>query len=186
VLLPGLFALLLFIPAATTAGEILASSVTHADGRYGLAITARINAPVDAVMRAITDYSNLAAINPDIEVSELLETTPAGVSTVRTVVNVCILVFCKRVQQLQHVTYPRADTIEAVIVPGGSDFRSGFARWRLASISALTTELEFNQTFEPDFWVPPLIGPWLIRRKLVGEVAETVMYIEAQQAAGTP
>jgi hypothetical protein len=105
---------------------------------------------------------------------------------VRTVVNVCILVFCKRVQQLQHVTYPRADTIEAVIVPEGSDFRSGFARWRLASISALTTELEFNQTFEPDFWVPPLIGPWLIRRKLVGEVAETVMYIEAQQAAGTP
>jgi hypothetical protein len=186
VLLPGLLALLLFIPAATTAGEILASSVTHANGRYDLAITARINAPGDAVMRAITDYANLAAINPDIEVSELLATTPAGVSTVRTVVNVCILVFCKRVQQLQRVTYPRADTIEAVIIPEASDFRSGFARWRLASISALTTELEFSQSFEPDFWVPPLIGPWLIRRKLVGEVAETVMYIEAQQAAGTP
>jgi len=186
VLLPGLCALMLFIPAASIAGEILASSVTHADGRYDLTITARINAPRDAVLRAITDYSNLAAINPDIEVSELLGTTPDGVSTVRTVIHVCILVFCKRVQQLQQVTRPRADTIEAVIVPEGSDFRSGFARWQLASISAMTTELQFTETFEPDFWVPPLIGPWLIRRKLVGEVAETLMYIEAQHAAGTP
>jgi hypothetical protein len=174
------------MPAAATAGEILASSVAHADGHYDLAITARINAPSDVVLRAITDYSNLAAINPDIGVSELLETTPAGVSTVHTVIHVCILVFCKQVERLQHVTYPRADTIEAVIVPEGSDFRSGFARWRLLPISAGSTELQFTETFVPDFWVPPLIGPWLIQRKLVGEVAETVMYIEAQQAAGTP
>jgi hypothetical protein len=185
-LLPGLLALLLFMPAAAPAGEILASSVTHARGRYDLAITARINAPGDAVLRAITDYSNLAAINPDIEVSELLGTSPDGVSTVRTVIHVCILVFCKQVEQLQYVTYPDAGTIEAVIVPERSDFRSGFARWQLVSTSALTTELQFTETFEPDFWVPPLIGPWLIQRKLVREVAETVMYIEAQQAAGTP
>ena len=50
----------------------------------------------------------------------------------------------------------------------------------------MTTELQFTETFEPDFWVPPVIGPWLIQRKLVSEVAETVMYIEAQQAAGAP
>jgi hypothetical protein len=174
------------MPAAATAGEILTSSVTHTDGRYDLAITARIDAPSEAVLRAITDYSNLAAINPDIEVSELLGTTPAGVSTVRTIIHVCILVFCKRVEQLQYVTSPDANTIEAVIVPEGSDFRSGFARWQLASPTAVTTELQFTQTFEPDFWVPPVIGPWLIQRKLVREVTETVMYIEARQAAGTP
>jgi hypothetical protein len=186
VLLPALLALLVFLPAAATAGEVLTSRVTHADGRYDLAITARIDAPSDAVLHAITDYSNLAAINPDIEVSELLGTTPAGASLVRTVIRVCILVFCKQVEQLQQVTYPDADTIEAVIVPEGSDFRSGVARWQLASPTALTTELRFTETFEPDFWVPPVIGPWLIRRKLVREVAETIMYIEAQQAAGTP
>jgi len=160
--------------------------VTHADGRYELAITARINAPHDAVYRAITDYANLAAINPDIEVSELLATTPAGVAMVRTVIHVCILVFCKRVEQLQQVTQPDASSIVAVIVPEGSDFRSGLARWQLASPTAATTELHFTQTFEPDFWVPPVIGPWLIQRKLVREVTETAGYIEAQQAAGRP
>jgi hypothetical protein len=160
--------------------------VTHAGGRYELEIRARIDAPREVVRRAITDYANLAAINPDIEVSELLGTTEAGVSTVRTVIQVCILVFCKQVEQLQRVTQPDAQTIEAEVIPEGSDFRSGFARWRLASPTEMTTELQFTETFEPDFWVPPVIGPWLIQRKLVREVAETVMHIEAQQAAGTP
>ena len=107
--------------------------MTHAGGRYELEIRARIDAPREVVRRAITDYANLAAINPDIEVSELLGTTEAGVSTVRTVIQVCILVFCKQVEQLQRVTQPDAQTIEAEVIPGGSDFRSGFARWRLTS-----------------------------------------------------
>jgi hypothetical protein len=40
--------------------------------------------------------------------------------------------------------------------------------------------LQFTDTFEPDFWVPPVIGPWLIQRKLVRELTETMAYIEQQ------
>jgi hypothetical protein len=181
-----LLTLLLSMPAMTTAGEILASSVTQVDGRYDVAIRARIDAPSDAVYHAITDYSNLAFLNPDIEVSELLDTTADGVASVRTVIHVCILVFCKRIEQLQQVMQPDANTIEAVTVPDASDFRSGFARWRLSSPTATTTELQFTQTFEPDFWVPPVIGPWLIERKLVSEFRDTSAYIEAQQDNGRP
>jgi hypothetical protein len=177
---------LLLTPAGAAAGDIMAASVIQTGARYDVAIRAHIDAPTDAVYRAITDYANLAAINPDIEVSELLETNAAGVSTVRTAIKVCILVFCKRVEQLQRVTHPDADTIEAVIIPEGSDFRSGFARWRLSSPTAVTTELQFTDTFEPDFWVPPLIGPWLIQQKLVREVTETAAYIEAQQRVDSP
>jgi hypothetical protein len=183
---PGLLAVLLLGPAGAAAGDIMEASVTKAGGRYDVAIRARIEAPRDAVYRAITDYANLASINPDIEVSEVLVTNDAGVSAVRTVIQVCILVFCKRVEQLQHVTHPDADTIEAVIIPEGSDFRSGFARWRLSSPTAMTTELQFANTFEPDFWVPPVIGPWLIQQKLVREVAVTAAYIEAQQGTDSP
>jgi hypothetical protein len=31
---------------------------------------------------------------------------------------------------------------------------------------------------EPDFWIPPLIGPWLIKRKLLSETLETVDNLE--------
>lgn len=174
------------MPAEAAAGEILAASVTHVEARYEVAIRARIDAPANVVRRAITDYDNLAAINPDIEVSELLASDAAGVSRVHTVINVCILVFCKRVEQLQQVRQVDMNTIEAVMIPEGSDFRYGVARWRLSSPAAATTVLEFTETFEPDFWVPPVIGPWLIQRKLVREVTETSANIEARQGAGRP
>ncbi|MEN8207393.1 MAG: SRPBCC family protein [Pseudomonadota bacterium] len=178
-----LIAGMLLMPATSLAGDILASSVKHDGDRYSLSVTARIDAPIDIVYQSITDFDNLAAINPAIEESQLLAIPSADTRLVRSVIKVCILVFCKRVEQVQDVTMKTGYVIEAVVLPERSDFRSGFARW-LLTVSGTSTELLFTNTFEPDFWVPPVIGPWLIKRKLIREVAETAMYIEVK--AGTP
>ena len=172
-----LLVVLLLLPTALLAGEILASSVSHDGAVYTLSVTARIDTPLDMVYRSMTDFDNLAAINPAIEESELLATPAADTRRVRSVIKVCILVFCKRVEQIQDVTLLHDYAIEAVILPQGGDFRSGLAYWQLTA-SGVSTEMLFTNTFEPDFWVPPVIGPWLIKRKLVREVAETAMYIE--------
>jgi len=172
-----LLAALLLLPATALAGEILASSVNHDGEGYTLSITARIDAPPDTVYRSITDFDNLAAINPAIEESRLLGAPQPDTRRVRSVIRVCILVFCKRVVQVQDVTLLPGYAIVAVILPERSDFRSGIARWQLTP-SGSATELLFSNSFVPDFWVPPVIGPWLIKRKLVWEVTETAMYIE--------
>ena len=172
-----LLAVLLLMPPAALAGEILDSSVSHEGVLYSLSVTARIDAPLDTVYRSITDFDNLAAINPAIEESQLLATPTADTRHVRSVIRVCILVFCKRVEQVQEVTLLEDYALDAVVLPQGGDFRSGVAHWQLTAKGA-TTEMLFTNTFEPDFWVPPVIGPWLIKRKLMREVAETAMYIE--------
>lgn len=177
--LTRLLAALLLLPANSLAGEILSSRVDHDGERYTLSITARIDAPLAVVYRSITDFDNLAAINPAIEESRLLATPQPDTRRVRSVIRVCILVFCKRVVQVQDVTLLAGYGIEAVIVPEYSDFRSGRARWQLTASDAATV-LEFSNRFVPDFWVPPVIGPWLIKRKLVWEVTETTMYIEVR------
>jgi hypothetical protein len=169
--------LLLVSPTTSQAGDILASSVNHEGNRYTLSVTARIDAPLDAVYRSITDFDNLAAINPAIEESQLLAILPPDTRRVRSIIRVCILMFCKQVEQVQDVTLLADHAIEAVIVPERSDFRSGIARWQLTDRGA-STELVFSNRFEPDFWVPPVIGSWLIRRKLVWEVAESARHIE--------
>jgi hypothetical protein len=172
-----LLSAVLLLTANALAGEILASSVSHDGERYTLSVTARIDAPLETVYREITDFDNLAAINPAIEESRLLAAPRPDTWRVRSVIKVCILVFCKRVVQVQDVTLLDGHAIEAVIVPAHSDFRSGHAHWQLTASDA-TTELVFSNSFVPDFWVPPVIGPWLIKRKLVWEVSETAMYIE--------
>lgn len=174
-----LVAVLMLIPAAALAGDILASSVSHDGSVYTLSVTARIDAPLDTVYRSITDFNHLATINPAIEESQLLATPTPDTRRVRSVIKVCILMFCKRVEQVQDVTLLEGYAIKAVILPQDGDFRSGVAYWQLTG-SGTSTEMLFTNTFEPDFWVPPVIGPWLIKRKLIQEVAETAMYIEVK------
>ena len=174
-----LIAGLLLLPAISLAGDILASSAERDGDRYSLSVTALIDAPIDIVYQSITDFDNLAAINPAIEESQLLATSHAETQRVRSVIKVCMLVFCKRIEQVQDVTMKKGYVIEAVVLPERSDFRSGFARWQLTSHGAFT-ELLFTNTVEPDIWVPPVIGPWLIKRKLIEEVTETAMYIEVK------
>jgi len=171
---------LLLVPVPVPAGEILASGVQQEDGLYRLTVNARIEAPLATVYRIITDYDNLAAINPSILSSQASATADPRTHHVHSVIKVCILVFCKQVVQLQRVVQVDDRTIEAVMLPEYSDFRAGSARWRLAGDGAIT-ELYFFEELEPDFWVPPVIGPWLIERQLVREVAETVRYIEQQE-----
>jgi hypothetical protein len=175
--LRGLFVILLLLPCVLPAGEILDSKVTHDGVVYRLSITARVDAPLAVVYQAITDFNNLSAINPAIEESQVLVSEDAGRQRVRSVIRVCILVFCKRVEQVQDVTLVDARTLVATMVPGAGDFRGGLARWELMP-DGDGTVLHFTEVFEPDFWVPPVIGPWLIEKKLVNEVAESAMYIE--------
>jgi hypothetical protein len=175
----GLFVSLLWFPCVLQAGEVLASRVTHDGTVYRLSITARVDAPLAVVYQAITDFTNLADINPSIEESQVLKSPAADRHRVRSVIKVCILLFCKRVVQVQDVRLVDGRTLEATMVPGAGDFRAGLARWKLTADGA-ATELHFNEVFEPDFWVPPLIGPWMIEKELVREVVQTARYIEAQ------
>lgn len=170
---------LLLVPGAAGAGEILASRVRHDAGVYQLSVSTRIEAPLATVYRFITDYDNLAAINPSILSSRAFPTADPHIHHVRSVIKVCVLVFCKQVKQMQRVVQIDNRTIEAVMLPEGSDFHAGFARWEFSDVGA-ATELSFTEELEPDFWVPPVIGPWLIERELVREVTDTARYIEQQ------
>jgi hypothetical protein len=167
----------LLAPLHAVAGKILDSSVTRNDRFYQTSIDVRFDAPLAVVYRTITDYDNLAAINPSIEESRVLRVIGPQRYRVHSVIKICILVFCKRVNQVQDVVQKGTGSIEAVTFPADSDFRSGIARWKF-SAAGLATNLHFTQEFEPDFWVPPVIGTWLIQRALRREVNETMMNVE--------
>ena len=175
--LRGLCVSLLLFPYALSAGDILDSKVTHDGVVYRLSITARVDAPLAIVYQSMTDFTNLSALNPAIEESQVLASEDPRRQRVRSVIRVCILVFCKRVEQVQDVNLIDSRTLEATMVPGAGDFRGGLARWEFTP-DGDGTVLHFTEVFEPDFWVPPVIGSWLIEKKLVNEVAETAMYIE--------
>lgn len=176
-LVGGILACCFLLPQVAVAGTIMDASIAKRDGVYHVSIDARIKAPLHVVVRSITDYDNLASINPSIEESQVLQALGPDKYRVRSVIKVCILIYCKWVQHVQDLEQQDEKTIVGITVPAGSDLRSGKAHWRFAD-SGKYTEMYFTQRFEPDFWVPPVIGLWMIKRTLVSEVRLTAKNIE--------
>ena len=58
-----------------------------------------------------------------------------------------------------------------------SDLRHGYARVDMWQESE-GTRILIRSEVEPDFWIPPLIGPWVIKKKLRSEALETVRNLE--------
>ena len=170
---------LLLVPGLTQAASILQASASVDDGVYSVSVDTHIGAPVATVMHTLTDYAHLTHINPDIlESSVLLVFDPAR-HRVRTLIRACILIFCRDVEQVQDVE--RLDDVHVVanIVPELSDFKSGAAEWKLHSLQDKTV-LQFTARVEPDFWVPPIIGAWLFRRKIVSEMLVAAAWMEME------
>ena len=169
---PGLVA-----PSTTAAGTVYAASVGYDDGVYSVEVDALVNVPEPRVRELLTDYNHLGRVNPAIEVSEVLLVRKPGDYRVRTETEACVWFYCMRVHQIQDVIEAADGTVTATVLPQYSDFKRGHARltlWRAPD----GTRVLIRSEVEPDFWIPPVIGPWLIKRKLRSEALETVQNLE--------
>ncbi|GMQ89123.1 MAG: hypothetical protein BMS9Abin09_0577 [Gammaproteobacteria bacterium] len=180
--LPVLLAGLL-CSATAFGGEVYVAAVSHQSGSYLIEVDTLVQMDEPQVRSLLTDYNNLGRVNPAIEISEVLLTRGPGDYRVRTVTEACIWFYCMRVHQVQDVIESQDGTVTALVVPEQSDFRYGYARLNLWQ-EAEGTRILIRSEVEPDFWIPPLIGPWLIKRKLLSETLETVDNLE--QLAKTP
>ncbi len=121
--------------------------------------------------------------NPDLRRVRVEPTGQPDRVRLFVTVHACVLIFCKTLHQEQIVT-AKPDTdggvLRARLLPQGGSFRSGHARWRVrpctrdGARSCLTAHLEL----QPAFWVPPLIGPWILRDKMAEEARRAGIGLE--------
>ena len=73
----------------------------------------------------------------------------------------------------------------ATDVKWSDDFESGSARWtvRACASAASMTCLDARIELVPAFWVPPVIGPWVLRRKMAEEARRTSVGLEVMARA---
>jgi len=95
-----------------------------------------------------------------------------------------VLFFCREVELVERVVVEPESRIEATIVPERSEMRRGWARWDIEP-QGQGTLVRYVAEVEPEFWVPPLIGPLVIRAALKSRGIRAARRLEAL-AAGRP
>ena len=171
-------ALMAFLGAGAAAAAQL-NDVSVLNGATGLRLTfdAVVDAPERRVFQVLSDYARFGRINPAI-VSMSVAPSPDGRSSrVRSVLKSCMWFFCKTVVTVEDVTEPDGRTIVARVVPGQGDFESGSSRWHLTPEGA-RTRLHYQSTRVAGFWIPPLIGPWVIKRSLHEQLEVSLRALE--------
>ena len=178
---------LLAFASPISAAEIQSLQVTHNGARYHVEMEVKLQAPSAASYAVFAAPGNLPRINPSVQQVQVIAHHAEEQARVYTVVRVCALFYCKMLHQMQDMRYaPRPDggDLHAEVLPALSDFSYGRADWRFRPAGA-AAQLHFSAELEPAFWVPPLIGPWLVERSLREEAQRTSAGIEKLAALPT-
>lgn len=163
------------------ASEVEELEVDHQGDVYKVTMIFSVAAPISAVRAVLTDYKRLSALNTAIVESEVLA-AHSHATRVRTRTKDCILFLCADITRIEDVRGDGDGGFRSTIVPGVSDMKSGLARWQFQSRRQVT-RITFKANMEPDFWIPPIIGPALIKGRLQAQLEETADNLERLAAA---
>ena len=164
--------------SALAAAVVTKAELTFIGNGYHYLFNSEINSSMARVKAIVSDINQLGRLNDDVVKSELLARYDKSHFKRRMLLKHCILVFCFDLNFVETVELLPNGDVATHIVPGESNFRRGDTLWRITEIDARRTRLTMEATQEPDFWIPPIIGPLLIKRSFVIEVHETVDKLE--------
>jgi hypothetical protein len=147
----------------------LQTDVIHDDGRYLVKFNVHINAAQATVRRYLTDYAQYTRLSDSIRESRVLSIHSPDRARVALTLDACILMFCKTLNVVRDVETRANGDLVTVADPRESDFRYAHERWRIIG-DGTGTRLDYDAELVPSFYVPPLIGPWLIKYRIGKEL----------------
>ncbi len=171
---------------AASAGEVRYALVEHDSGEYRFHLSMLVQAPPDRVFALLADHDRLHLLSDVLVASARLPGAADKAVRRRLVARTCILFFCFRVAVVEDAeTFPQR-RILAVMVPGQGDFSWGRTEWQVNEMDAGRSEVRYRSELRPGFWIPPFIGPYLLKRKMIREAQDVILNLEAPAGGDDP
>jgi len=152
--------------------------IEYHSGRYELVSHTYVDAPREAIFHVLTDYDHFNRISRIYEESGFMEPASDGTPVVYTRMRGCVLFFCKNITRVERLETREPGFIHTVTLPEQSDFRYSVSEWILEP-EGNGTNLIYRAVLEPDFWLPPIIGPWALKKRLLEGGAGAINRIES-------
>lgn len=165
------------------AAQVTGVEVIRDGGKFLIDMHLAIDASAPSVFRALQDYPAMARYNPDLRSVRVEPTSAPDRVRLFTTIHACVLIFCKTMHQEQVMTATanaNGGTLDAELVPRGGDFKRGQGVWivRPCSTARARTCMDIHIELVPAFWVPPVIGRWVLGRKMDEEASRTAAGLE--------
>lgn len=152
---------------ATAATATLDSIDIGRDGTvYSLYAETFLEASPESISNVLLDYERFGRISSVYKEYGYLDPLPDGTPVVFTRMEGCLLkIFCKSMTRVEKLEVAEPDHIRTVTLPERSDFKRSISEWSLEA-EADGTRLTYSLEMEPDFFVPPIVGPLMLKRTL--------------------
>jgi len=161
------------------AAEFLSLDFTReGGGRYRLVSEIRLDAPADGVFEVLSDYEGFPRLSSVFEEGRVLEPVENGRGLVYLRMKGCVLFFCRQVELVESLQVDPPREITAVIDPSRSDLDFGRATWTVIPEDN-GCRVQYELEMDPDFWIPPLIGPLVVEAALRSRGLRAARRIEA-------
>jgi hypothetical protein len=160
------------------AAELRSVEVSMEDGRYHLISETVFEAGQEDIYAVLINYDLFEKFTSAIVESKNVGPDENGRPRFYTRMEGCVLFFCVSFERNGYLILAPEHDIVAVVDPEESDFKYSRERWSLSGEDdSILMVYEFEM--EPSFWVPPVIGPYYIKRALRGGSKRAVNRIEA-------
>jgi polyketide cyclase/dehydrase/lipid transport protein len=162
----GVLVTALLASTAVRAAEILRLDVERDGGCYRLFSITHIDAEPEAVFARLTDYDDFERVSSAYKESHYVASNTGGAPIVYTRIEGCVVFFCRSVSRVERLETEAPRVIRATAVPERSDVAYSRSEWILEPEGG-GTRVTYSLTIRPNFWIPPLLGPWMLRKGLL-------------------
>jgi hypothetical protein len=177
--------------------ELTNMQVDRKGDRFYMNSTLLVEAPIESMLAILLDYNNLHQFSRGIVHSQVVTPDDDDVRRVYTHIRGCVAFICRSIERIEKLEVFDEHRIVATLVPELSkNVAWNLSTWELERVSVKAkqannkpvqlTRIHYTLEFEPDFWVPPIIGGYLVKKSLSEDGVEILSRMEAHAQGKFP
>ena len=151
--------------SSAQSAEILSINVDNEDGNYTMTSEVWFDASVEQIYEVYRYWDYATQFSSAIVESRDVKKDERGRPQFYIRNKGCILFFCQSFERQGYIEAELDVVVRAFADPSVSDFHHSDESWHFAAQDGGTI-VTYDLAMRPKFWVPPGIGPYLIKRKL--------------------
>lgn len=196
--------LCIWLSSIITAATVTYAHVDRKGKAFYMDSILEINAPREDMFELLTDYDRMKYFSSGFVDSKKYPVDENGEVKVYMHIRGCVSFFCRHIKKMEKLEVEGKEKITTTLIPEEShNLKAIDSSWELSDVQIPSldgvvypvnfefaeqvkdkvtysqgTKIRYRMKFHPDFWVPPLIGGYLVKKSMVADGTDILNRME--------